>query len=96
MEKKNINIIEYRFALLSERFRLFNNIIKVNTFGGKGRYRIPVKIIKSVSNREYQIEIGVSYNGLKENNIYLADFTLLKLCDKKTWVDLIEILKNKK
>ena len=42
---KNINIIENRFGLLCERFRVFKNIIKVNNFGGKGRYRIPIKII---------------------------------------------------
>ena len=43
-------IIKNRCILLWEKFKLYGNKIKRNTFGRKGRYIIPVNIIKSSSN----------------------------------------------
>ena len=54
-------------------------------FGGKGKYRIPIKIIKSNTNNECQIIVSINYKGLDTNKIYFADYQLLKICDKKTW-----------
>ena len=36
------------------------------TFGSKGRYRIPIRIIKNASSIKYEIKILFDYNGLKK------------------------------
>ena len=53
-------------------------------------------ILKGGSCNEYQIKILFDYKKLKKNNIYFAEYSLLKLCDKKTWDDLLFIYQNKK
>ena len=64
------------------------------TFGGKGRYLIPVKIIKSLSSHEYQVNIPIKYNNLEENSIYYVDFRLIKLCESNTWNVILSDLKS--
>lgn len=66
---KNMNypIVEKRSALLCENFKLYGNKLKMNTFGRKGRYIIPVTIIKSSSTNEYIINIAVKHKLLEKN-----------------------------
>lgn len=42
------------------------NKIRKPSFGCKGRYLIPVKIIKGISNSEYEIQIIFDYYDLKK------------------------------
>ena len=73
--------IENRYALLCEKFKLYGNKIKRNTFGGKGRYLIPAIIIKSNYSNDYIITISIKHNLLEKNKDYYAEFFLLKFCD---------------
>ena len=93
---KNMNnpIVEKRSALLCEKFKLYGNKLKMNTFGRKGRYIIPVTIIKSSSTNEYIINIAVKHNLLEKNKSYFAEYCLLKLCDEKIWNELVLYWEN--
>ena len=82
-------ILENKFGLLCENFQLLVNTIKKNVFGNKGRYKIPIFIIKSCSSSEYEIKLSFDYKNLKKNKIYYSDFILLKLCDEKTYMELL-------
>ena len=53
-------------------------------------------IINGGSGNEYQIKILFDYKKLKKNKINLDEYSLLKLCYKKTWDDLLFIYQNKK
>ena len=61
-----------------------------NVFGYKGRYKIPINIIKGSSSSQYEIKLSFDYKNLKKDKIYYSDFTLLKLCDEKTYMELIK------
>ena len=95
---KNINnssvTIENKCELLCGRYKLEGNKINLPTFGGKGRYLIPDKIIKSLSSHEYQVNIPIKYNNLEENSIYYVDFRLIKLCESNTWNVILSDLKS--
>lgn len=73
---------------MAEKFRLIGDKLKKSTFGGKGRYSIPILVIKSTSNSEYYIKSYFKYNSLKKNNYYYADYNLLKLCEEYLWNDI--------
>ena len=79
---------------MKNRYKLEGNKINLPTFGGKGRYLIPVKIIKSLSSHEYQVNIPIKYNNLEENSIYYVDFRLIKLCESNTWNVILSDLKS--
>ena len=96
IKRKNNIIIENDYGLLAEYFNISGNKIKKANFGSKGKYIIPIMILKGGSGNEYQITILFDYKKLKKNNIYFAEYSLLKLCDKKTWDDLLFIYQNKK
>ena len=83
-------IIENKFGLLCENFQLLSNNIKKNVFGNKGKYKIPIFIIKSSSPSEYEIKLSFDYKNLKKDKSYHSDFTLLKLYDEKTYMELIK------
>ena len=72
-----------------QKFKLLGNKLNKPTFGGKGRYIIPVTIIKNFSNYEYQISILFNYQKLKKDNIYYEDYSLLKFCNNQTWKELL-------
>ena len=56
--KKNGNLnIENKLTLLCENFKKIGKKLIASTFGGKGRYIIPVFIIRNYSNNEYEISI---------------------------------------
>ena len=74
--------------------KLESNKINSPTFGEKGRYLIPVKIIKSSSIHEYQVKIPIKYNNLEENSIYYKDYRLIKLCESNTWNVILSDLKS--
>ena len=96
IKRKNNIIIENEYCLLAEYFKIAGDKIKKANFGSKGKYRIPIMILKGISGNEYQIKILFDYKNLKKNNIYLAEYCLLKICGKKTWDDLLFIYQNKK
>ena len=52
--------------MLCEIFHIMGNKIRKPSFGCKGRYLIPVKIIKGISNSEYEIQIIFDYYDLKK------------------------------
>ncbi len=93
-KNKNKLSIQNRYGILYEKFSILNNTLKRNTFRGKGKYRIPVKIIKSNSNNDYQIKLSIKYRGLDTNKIYFADYHLLKIYDEKIWTDKVKIEKK--
>ena len=68
----NYKIIENQYGLLCEKFNLKGNTIKKNIFGGKGRYKISVIIIKNASSSECQIKLCFNYNNLKKDIVYYA------------------------
>lgn len=88
---KNIKnpIVEKRYGLLCEKFKIYGTKIKRNNFGGKGRYIIPITIIKSSSNKEYIINIEVKHQLLEKNKDYYTDYFSLKLCDEKIWKEIV-------
>lgn len=89
-KKKNIfHYVENRKGLMCENFKINGNTIKKPVFGGKGRYIIPITIEKGNSSNEYAIKISVKHKLLKTDKKYYVDYTLLKLCDDKTWNELI-------
>ena len=94
--RKNMNnpIVEKRSVLLCEKFKLYGNKLKMNTFGRKGRYIIPVTIIKSSSTNEYIINIAVKHKLLEKNKSYFTEYYLLKLCDEKIWKELVFYWEN--
>jgi len=89
-KKKNIfHSVENRKGLMCANFKINGNTIKKPVFGGKGRYIIPITIEKGNSSNEYAIKISVKHKLLKTDKKYYVDYTLLKLCDDKTWNELI-------
>ena len=66
--------------------------MKNPTFGGKGRYHIPIRIIKCHNNNYYVIQFPFKYNNLEPNVGYYAEYNLLKLCDDKTLNELLEFI----
>ena len=85
---------------MAEKFRLIGDKIKKSTFGGKGRYSIPILIINRTSDSEYYIKRYFNYKSLKKNNYYYTDYNLLKLCEENLWNDIcnnfkIKVEKNK-
>jgi hypothetical protein len=56
---------------------LIRNTIKKATFVGKGRYYIPVIIIKFVSGSDYYIKNLFDYKNLKKDKNYNVDYYLL-------------------
>jgi hypothetical protein len=87
-------IIENKLGLICERFKLEGSNIKRPTFGGKGRYIISVRIIKSYSNNYYLIQCPKNYKNLEINKNYYAEYHLLKVCEENTWKELLDILNN--
>jgi hypothetical protein len=81
--------IENKYGLLCEHFHIAGNKIKKPNFGAKGRYSIPVKIIKGISNSEYEIQLTFNYKDLKKNLSYYVEYILLKLCTENCWNELI-------
>ena len=96
IKRKNNIIVEIDYGFLAENFNISGNKIKKEIFCSKGKCRIPIIILKGGSGNEYQITILFDYKKLKKNNIYFAEYSLLKLYDKKTWDDLLFIYQNKK
>ena len=88
-KSNNNSNIENRHGLICENFKLVGKTLKRAVFGSKGRYIIPIMIIKSKGSNEYIINISVNHKYLKKNKDYYAEYCLLKLCDKKTWDELI-------
>ena len=89
-KKKNVfRIIENQKGLMCENFKINGNTIKKTVFGGKGRYIIPITIEKGNSSNDYTEKISVKHKLLKKDKIYYVNYTLLKLCDDKTWNELI-------
>lgn len=84
-------IINNRLGLICEKFKISGKNMKKPTFGGKGRYRIPIRIIKCHNNNYYVIQFPFKYKNLEPNVDYYAEYNLLKLCDDKTWNELLEI-----
>ena len=95
IQKNRISSIKDKKGLLAERFNLIGNKIKLPLFGGKGRYIIPVNIIKNISNCEYLITLGISYGKLDKNKNYYCDYHLLKLSDNNTYNELVIKNQNK-
>lgn len=92
--KNKNNIIENRYDLLAEKFSIDSNKLKLSNFGGKGRYLIPIYIIKSVSSVDYLIQLPIKYKNLDNKKDFNADYRLIKICDEKTWSKCVK-LKNK-
>ena len=90
-QKINNNInLENQFAILSENFKLYGDKIKTLSFGGKGRYLIPIKIIKAISSNEYKIILNFNHRNLSKGKNYFVDFKLIKLCTKEMWNELLK------
>jgi hypothetical protein len=86
---KNNVVIENRVGLLAEKYCLIGKNEKLPTFGGKGRYIIPIKILKGNSSN-YTICLEKNYKNLKFGTKYYVDYRLVKLCDTKTYNELIK------
>ena len=79
-KKMNSNInLENLLAILCENFKLFGDKIKAPSFGGKGRYLVPIKIIKSISANEYKNILTFNYKKLLKDKYYFADYKLINL-----------------
>ncbi len=74
---------------MCEKFKLFGNKIKRNTFGEKGRYLILVIIIKSNSSNEYIINISIKHKLLGNIKEYFEEYIFWKLCGVKIWKELV-------
>ncbi len=84
-----------RKALLCENFELSGTKLKGLKFRSKGRYLIPITIIKNSSSKEYIISLPLDYKKLKQNKKYHVDYNLVKLCNEKTWFYLLNMQNNK-
>lgn len=88
--KNKEKIIENKKGLLAERFTLIGNKIKKPIFNGKGRYSIPILIVKNNSNSDYYIKNFFNINNLEKDKYYYADYSLLKLCEDNLWSELYD------
>ena len=88
--KNKEKIIENKKGLLAERFTLIGNKIKKPIFNGKGRYSIPILIVKNNSNSDYYIKNFFNINNLEKDKYYYADYSLLKLCEDNLWNELYD------
>ena len=74
---KNVLLLpDNSLGLLYENFRIANYKLLIPNFGGKGRYILPINIIKNISSNEYLIKISIAYKFLKTNIEYFADYPL--------------------
>ena len=94
---KNINNscvnIENNNGLLTERYKLEGNKIKLPTFWGKDRYLVPIKIVIFSSAHEYLINILKKYNNLEYNkNYYINKKNKFKLKIKFIYLFLFLII----
>ena len=76
--KKNDKNIKFEniFGLIRERFKIKGKQLQKPTFDGKGRYIIPIKIIKT--SKDYLISFSFNYLNLKTFCDYFAEYELLK------------------
>ena len=91
---KNFNIIQKgERVLLNETYSKAGNVLK-NKFNKKGKYIIPIIIEEALVGIRYSFKVPVNINDLEIDNIYKADYRLIKRCHLDIWEYMLNNIKK--